>query len=169
MVVTTDARRAGATEQLAAFTRLLGLSLHDCGDRAALSAALAERTPGTPVLVDTAGVDCFASRDLADLAGLAASLAAEPVAVLPAGGDPEETREMAQALAGIGARRLVATRTDLARRLGGVLAAAHVLALGELGVGPGAADGLAAATPGLLARRLIGPHPALATPSGAAS
>jgi flagellar biosynthesis protein FlhF len=50
---------------------------------------------------------------------------------------------------------MVATRLDLARRIGGVLAAAHAgLAIAEGGVGPGAADGLVPLTPELLARRL---------------
>ncbi len=54
-----------------------------------------------------------------------------------------------------GAGLLVATRLDLARRLGGVLAAADAgLAIAEAGIGPGAADGLVPLTPELLARRL---------------
>ena len=54
---------------------------------------------------------------------------------------------------------MVATRLDLSRRLGGVLAAAHAgkLALTEAGVGPGAADGLVPLTAAFLAARLIGP------------
>jgi len=56
---------------------------------------------------------------------------------------------------------LVATRLDLARRLGGIVAAAGVgLALTEAGVGPGAADGLQPITPAWLATRLTtGLHP----------
>ncbi len=52
---------------------------------------------------------------------------------------------------------LVATRLDLARRLGGVLAAAARtgLALTEAGIGPGAADGLLPLTPEWLAARLL--------------
>jgi flagellar biosynthesis protein FlhF len=56
---------------------------------------------------------------------------------------------------------LVATRLDVTRRLGAVLAAAHAggLALSEAGIGPGAADGLVPMTPGLLAERLLAVPP----------
>jgi flagellar biosynthesis protein FlhF len=73
-------------------------------------------------------------------------------AVLPAGGDAAESAELAAALAGTGATLLIATRLDVARRLGGILAAAAAgLALAEAGIGPGAADGLVPLTPDLLA------------------
>lgn len=83
------------------------------------------------------------------------------VLVLPAGLDTAEAADVAQAFTGIGTRLLVATRLDLAHRLGGILAAARVgLALTEAGVGPGAADGLQPMTQEwLTARLMIGPHP----------
>jgi len=86
---------------------------------------------------------------------LAASARARTVAVLPAGMDAAESAEMAAAYAAAGATAIIATRLDLARRLGGVIAAAASgLPLAELGIGPGAADGLIPATPGWLAKRL---------------
>ena len=76
--------------------------------------------------------------------------------VIPAGADPGEAAEAAAALAEGGARLLVATRLDVARRLGSILAAAEAgLALAEAGIGPGAADGLVPFTPALLAARLL--------------
>jgi flagellar biosynthesis protein FlhF len=82
---------------------------------------------------------------------------ATPVLVLPAGMDVTESAELGLAYAEAGARLLVATRFDVARRLGGILAAASEadLALAEAGIGPGAADGLLPITPGWLAARLI--------------
>ena len=76
--------------------------------------------------------------------------------VLPAGLDPAEAADLARAFAAAGANLLVATRLDLAHRLGGVLAAASAgLALTEAGIGPGAADGLLPITPEWLAARLL--------------
>jgi flagellar biosynthesis protein FlhF len=91
---------------------------------------------------------------------LAATAAAAMVLVLPAGLDPAEAADQARAFAALGARLLVATRLDMARRLGGILAAAEAgLALTEAGIGPGAADGLLPITPAWLAARLMtGPH-----------
>ena len=78
------------------------------------------------------------------------------VLVLPAGLDAAEAADLAHAYAAAGASLLVATRLDLARRLGGILAAASArLALTEAGIGPGAADGLLPITPEWLAARLL--------------
>ncbi len=156
MVITADGKRAGATEQLAAFTKLLGISLVVACHPVTLGRALMRRPPGAPALVDSPGGDAFDPVQMEELTGLAAAAGATMVLVLPAGLDPAEAADVAQAYAAAGASLLVATRLDLTRRLGGVLAAAAVgLALTEAGVGPGAADGLQPITPDWLAARLL--------------
>jgi len=155
LVITTDGKRAGAVEQLAAFTRLLGVELQTADDPVLLARALQRRSDGAPVLIDTAGCDPFDPGEREVLRTLAVSAGAVVAAVLPAGGDAAESAELAAALAGTGATLLIATRLDVARRLGGILAAAAAgLALAEAGIGPGAADGLVPLTPDLLAARL---------------
>jgi flagellar biosynthesis protein FlhF len=156
LVVTTDGQRAGATEQLAAFTRLLGLTLAVAGSPGTLAKALARRAPGQPVIVDTAGCDPFDPAAAAALLAFARAAEAEIVCVLPGALDPLEAGDLARAFAAMGARHLLPTRLDQARRLGGVLAAAAAgpLALAEAGTGPGAADGLTALSPAWLADRL---------------
>jgi flagellar biosynthesis protein FlhF len=155
LVVTADGQRAGASEQLAALTRLLGLELAVAAHPVALSRAVAQRRHGAPVLIDLPGSDPLQPLQREELAALAATFDAALVAVLPAGLDPAEAADLAAAYRAAGAGRLIATRLDCARRLGGVLTAAAVgLALAEAGIGPGAADGLAPFTPQLLAARL---------------
>jgi flagellar biosynthesis protein FlhF len=157
VVVTTDGARAGAAEQLAAFTRVLGLTLAVAPGPGALGKALATRRAEQPVLIDTAGCNPFDTTQAAALHALARAAQAEIVLVLPAGLDPGEAMDLARAFAALGARHLLPTRLDIARRLGGVLAAAAAgLALTEAGTGPGAADGLTLLTPEWLARRLDG-------------
>jgi flagellar biosynthesis protein FlhF len=158
LLVTTDAKRAGAAEQLAAFARILGLTVAVAQTPAALGKALAARAPGQPVLIDTAGSDPFDAGEAAFLVALIRAAEAEVVAVLPAGLDADEAAELARAYALLGSRLLVPTRLDQARRLGSVLAAAWAgpLAFAEAGCGPGPADGLIRLTPSLLARRLAG-------------
>ena len=154
LVVTADGRRAGATEQLAALTRLLGLELAVAAHPVTLTRAVAQRQGGAPVLIDVPGSDPFQPLEREELAALAAAFDAVLVAVLPAGLDAAEAADLAGAYREAGAERLVATRLDCARRLGGVLAAAAAgLALVEAGIGPGAADGLVPFTPDLLAAR----------------
>ena len=158
LVVTADGQRAGAPEQLAAYTRLLDLTLVVASTPHALGRAMARRAPGAPMLIDTPGHDPFdpAARD--ELLALAAVAGASVALVLPAGLDPAEAQDLAFAFREAGATLLVATRLDLCRRLGGIVAAAAAgLTLTEAGIGPGAADGLAPFTPEMLAARLALP------------
>lgn len=160
LVITADGRRAGAAEQLAAYTRLLGLTLVVASQPSTLARALARRTGGVPVLIDAPGTDPFDPAQREEQTALAAVAGAVTALVQPAGLDPAEAADQAEAYARAGATLLVATKLDLARRLGSVPAAAAAgrLALTEAGIGPGAADGLAALTPALLAQRLAA-HP----------
>ena len=157
MVITADGKRAGATEQLAAFTRLLGISLIVACHPVTLGRALTRRQDAAPVLIDTPGCDPFDPVQLEELTVLAATTDAVMVLVLPAGLDPAEAADLAVAYAAAGATLLVATRLDLTRRLGGILAASASarLALTEAGIAPDAASGLLPITPGWLATRLL--------------
>ena len=156
LVVTTDGKRAGATEQLAAFARLLGIQVLVASNPVSLARALAQRRDGVPVLIDTAGTDPFDPAQAEELTHLATAAEARIALVLPAGLDPAEAADLAAAYAALGTTHLIATRLDAARRLGGVIAAAAVsgLPLTEAGIGSGAADGLVPMTAELLAALL---------------
>ena len=102
------------------------------------------------------GANPFNAAEHAELVALATTVNARVAVVLPAGLDPGEAADTAAAFVASGAEYLVATRLDIARRIGSVLAAAGAgLALAEAGIGPGAADGLIPLTPAWLARRLM--------------
>ncbi len=166
LVITADGRRAGAVEQLAAFTRLLGLTLLAAEHPLSLGRALARRVPGAPVLIDAPGIDPFDPAQRDELAALAAIATARIALVLPAGMDAAECADLADAFGGLGATMLIATRLDIARRIGGLLAAADAasLTMTEAGTGPGAADSLVTLSPSYLAARLIQTAPANAQP-----
>ena len=161
LVITADEQRAGAVEQLAAFTRLLGLTLIAAGRPETLARALSRREARSPVLVDAPGLDLLdpVQEDL--LAGLVAASGARTAVVLPTGLDPLEAIDIAAAHAARGADLLVATRLSRHARLGGVLAAAHGtnLALTEAGTTVDVVDGLVTLTPALLAAQLSQPLP----------
>ncbi|HYZ63207.1 MAG TPA: hypothetical protein VE650_12195 [Acetobacteraceae bacterium] len=168
LVITADGRRAGAAEQLAAFTRLLGLTLIAADEPVPLARALARRQEGAPVLIDSPGLNPADPGDRALLADLLAASGAVAALVLPAGLDPDEAGEIAERFRDLGASLLVATRLDQSRRLGGILsAAAGGLAFSEAGIGSGPADGLCPITPAFLAERLEAASPA-ASPAAAA-
>lgn len=162
MVFTTDDRRAGAVEQLGAFTKLLGLKLVAIGDAVALQRALANRPGDVPVLIDAPGLDPFDPAQHDELNALAEVADGTTALVLAAGLDPAEAADIAGAHAAAQATLLIVTKLDLARRLGGVLAAAGAgLAMTEAGIGPGVADGLAPLTAAFLGQRLMRIAPAL--------
>jgi flagellar biosynthesis protein FlhF len=152
-VVTTDVERAGALAQLGQLLVPLGLEPHPAADPRTLAALCCR---GDRVLIDSAAVNPFRGRDLARLAGLLQAARAEPVLVMAAGGAVEDAAETAGNLALIGARRMIATRLDMARSLGGLLAAADArLAIAAVGTSPLIGKPLAALSAAALARLLL--------------
>ncbi len=167
VAVGADARRAGALEQLQAFTRILDVPLIAADGRKALQAALAQAA-GALAIIDTAGVNPFRDQDVAELSALITAARAEPLLVTPVGADVVETAEQAQIFAALGARRFLASKLDLSRRFGAMLAAAAAgpLAIAGVGISGDVADPFAALTPHALARLLLPPADATSeTPS----
>jgi len=161
--ITTDTVRAGGFEQLAAFTRLLKVELQSAGTPRELQDAIRAGDPAGLTIVDCAGGNPFDEDDVRAQVALLRAAEGEVALVLAAGGDPLESAEIAEAYAAMGARRLIVTRIDIARRLGAVLAAADAgrLSFAEVGIGSDVAEGLAPLNPISLARLLL-PHHAAA-------
>ena len=154
-VITADGRRAGAAEQLAAFTRLLGLTLIVADEPHQLARAIARRNDDEPVLVDMPGLNPFDPQDQDFVRGCQAATGGALALVLPAGLDPAEAEDLAHGFKALGVTLLVGTRLDQSRRLGGLLAAADVgLAFTDAGINAGVADGMTTVTPTFLAERL---------------
>ena len=159
-----DTRRAGGFEQLEAFTRILGLPLARIEGDAGLGDIAATAAGGTTAVIDAAGCCPFSSEEMQALKQQIEAANAEPILVLPAGIDPAEAGDVASAFARIGCRRLIATRIDVSRRLGGLVAAAADgrLAFAGATISPHAADRPAAVNEGSLARLLLSMAPATA-------
>jgi flagellar biosynthesis protein FlhF len=134
-VAGVDTRRAGG--ELAALLAVLGLAPHP--------------DPTTADIIDTAGIDIFDRASHAELPELRAT----SVLVLPADLDSASAAETARCWREWGCTHLIATRLDLAPRMGALLAAADaglVLTLGSLTPATGAA--MTPLTAAFLARRL---------------
>ena len=166
-VISTDTFRAGARAQLAAFTDILSAELVDADGPDELRAAIAAGASDAVVLIDTAGVNPFDPADMAALARLVEAGGGEPVLVMAAGGDSLEAAEIAGSFAALGAHRLVATRLDVARRLGALLVVAEAgpFAFAEASASAQVALGLTPITPYALTRLLLGEPIASATNS----
>jgi flagellar biosynthesis protein FlhF len=131
--------------------------LHPVESASELGPATAAAAPGELVIVDTAGINPYSAEDRRELSGLIEASAADPVLVLPAGGDAVDTLELAGCFREHGCQRIVVTRLDVTRRLGSVIATADALRLGfaEAGVSASIAEGLTPFNPVLLARLLL--------------
>lgn len=144
-VITTDTVRAGGVEQLEAFTRLMRIDLKKATNTKDLQAKLAEVREADQIIIDTAGINPFDPESVKPLARMIGITEMDPVLVLPAGLDADESGEIARIFATIGAKSILPTRIDVARRLGSLLSAAHQGGLGFAEVSNTAkvADGLA--------------------------
>ncbi len=143
-VISTDTIRAGGVEQLEAFTKLLQIPLQKSRNSKELRARVEASHDNDLVLIDTGGCNPFDVDDMRGLAGLMDSGTIEPVLVMAAGGDAEESAEMARCFAVLGVQRLIPTRLDIARRMGGLFAAAgrSGIAFSEASNTPMVADGI---------------------------
>jgi flagellar biosynthesis protein FlhF len=159
VVITTDIARAGGVEQLSAFLKILGVPLEQAEDAKGLKALLAKASKNAPVIIDTGGLNPFDPQEMKFLAKLLTVAEMEPALVLPAGIDAEESAEMALTFEVLGVKRLMPTRLDFARRLGGLLSAAERagLAFTEGSHTPQVANGLLTLTPDTIANLLM-PH-----------
>lgn len=143
-VITTDTVRAGGVEQLEAFTRLMKIDLKKASTPKELKEKIDQVRGADQIIVDTAGVNPFDPESVKILARLIGVTDMDPVLVIPAGMDADESGEIARVFAMVGARSLIPTRVDVARRMGSLLSAAHQggLSFAEVSNTAKVADGL---------------------------
>lgn len=155
--ITCDLAKAGAVEQLATYAKALEIPAYRAKDAATLRRAVEKADKSDLILIDTLGTNPLKAGDLAQLRELAEAAGAEIVLVMAAGGDVAESEELAAGYAEAGAARLVATKIDVARRYGGILAAAEAgrLAFAGLGTSPEIASGLSTLRPDQLCRLIM--------------
>lgn len=155
--ITCDLAKAGAIEQLATYAKALEIPAFRAKDAATLRRAVAKADANGLVLIDTLGTNPLKAADLAQVRELADVAGADIILVLAAGGDVTESAELAAGYAEAGATRLVATKVDVARRYGGILAAAEAgrLAFAGLGTSPEIASGLATLRADQLCRLIL--------------
>ena len=156
-LITMDGGKAGGRHQIAAFAVALDSKLLEATDADSLARALGKLDKSALTVIDTPGANAFDSLDLAGLQEALEASGATPVLVLPAGGDALDDAETAQAFAELGRLRLIPSKLDTARRLGGLLSAAFTgdALLSAGGIAPQIAGGLVPLTPDSMARLLL--------------
>jgi flagellar biosynthesis protein FlhF len=165
-VITTDTVKAGGVEQLSALTSVLKVKLETADNPGDLKRFCAERGKYLQ-LIDSAGINPFDPAELKELKTLIDAAEADPILVLPGGGDVHEAAEIAEMFRTLGASRLIATRLDLARRLGFMLVAAEIgqFRFSHVSTSARVAEGLAPLNPVSLARLLLSQERGISTPA----
>ena len=159
-VITTDTIRAGAVEQLTAFTKILEVEIHQVRGTDTLPHVVATMIENYDlVFIDSPGLNPFSHHDMNYLKALTHSADIEPILVLAAGGDASEAADIGESFSACGATRVLATRLDMTRRLGSILAAADAgqLMFSEVSINPHVATGLCAINPVSMARMILPP------------
>ncbi len=153
-VISTDTMRAGGLEQLAAFTKLLQIDLHRAASPQELRDQIAKLKGCDQILIDTSGTNPFEAESVKTLAKFIGAADMTPYLVMPAGMDAEESGEIGRVFATIGAHTLIPSRIDIARRLGGLLSAAHHggMSFADGSNTPKVADGFISLNPQSLSR-----------------
>lgn len=164
-IVNADLETAGAIDRLDAFGEALDIEPHLAETATEIEAALDALDPHVAAYVDTNG---RAPADEDEISEIAAEIAAagDGVLVLSAVIAPAEAAELAECFAAAGAKYLVMTQLDIARRIGALLAAADAGGLVVSGVSMGrkVGDGLKPLTPRSLARLILAAPRPLAKP-----
>ncbi|HTQ12290.1 MAG TPA: hypothetical protein VMH86_00335 [Rhizomicrobium sp.] len=156
-LIATDPAGAGAIARLETFATHVGASF-EVAETAEETARLvaASSAAGTLAIVDTAGFDPRDGKARAAFTALAQIADLEAIGVVSANGDSEETAEIVSALSLLGARRIVVTCLDTARRSGALVAAAcEESSLAFVTRSPFVAGGLDTLTPLSLARLIV--------------
>jgi flagellar biosynthesis protein FlhF len=159
LLVASDSAAAGAVARLESFAYHIGAATVTAEGARSIERLVADAANyGTLAIIDTAGFDPRHAKSRTAFSALARIKGVETVAVVSATADAEETVELMQALATLGASRVIVTCLDLARRCGALAAAAtHNVALAFLSRSPFVTAGLETLSPLSLSRLLIEP------------
>lgn len=156
-LITMDGAKAGGRDQIAVFAQALQTELLEAKDAESLARVIDVQPEARFIVIDTPGANAFNQAEVETLGAIAEAANAEPVLVLPAGGDALDSAEIAQAFSTLGSLKLIATKLDAARRLGGVLSAAFAANCTIIagGVAPQIAGGMVPLNPVALARLML--------------
>jgi len=156
LAVSVDTGNVAGLAQLEEYVKALGMALAVAEDAAALRATVGGAEHRT-VIIDTPAALANDAAAEDRLRQWKSASGAEIVLALPADLDAAEAEAFGAWAGGIGAKLMIATRLDLVRRVGAVLAAADAGGLAPIAasLAPHFAYGLKALTPALLARRIL--------------
>lgn len=154
-IFTLDVDRAGSLDQLTTLLSPLDLLPTSVATPSDLPGLIAARKDEI-ILVDSVGINPFDPSDLGTIPTFSSQADSELLLVLPAGLGYADSAEIARNYVALGARAMLVTKLDVARRCGGILAAAEAgLSFTQAGIGPTIGNGLCELSADGLARLLL--------------
>jgi len=164
-LITTDTVRSGAVSQIENLAEAMQISVSSAETPAELRAKIqsvfhnAEELP--PIIIDTPATNPYAASEINDLQKFILASEAEPILILPAGGDGAELADHAKAFSKLGATRVIVSKLDASRRIGGLLSAIDTarLPIANLSSSPYLGRAFEVAKPELLAKKLLAVPP----------
>ena len=143
-VITIDTQKAGGIEQLEAFTTIMNLELHVVYSPEFLHKIIREIPKNHLIVIDTNAVNPYSSKEMDMLNQFIHAAHAEPILVLPAGGDADEMADIAIQFKKLHARNFIITRSDVVKRLGSILWSCDLaqLTFSMISLSPHIAEGL---------------------------
>jgi len=162
---TTDTVKAGGVQQLSSLMKVLKVPMTAANKPEDLAGFALKPEKKCLSLIDTAGINPFRDDELEALEEAIRASGAEPVLVLPAGGDALEAAETAEAFKSLGVKRMVVSRIDLARRLGFMFSAAKAgeMRFSHVSTAASVAEGFVQINPVSMARLLLPDYAAAET------
>lgn len=146
-LITADRRKSGAIEQMMKYAQNVEATISVIENPLLLRNRLATIDSNVLVIIDTPGANPFSPKDMQHTTSLIMACGVAPTLVLPAGMDGDELMDIATVFEATGARNVILTKCDIARRLGSVInmLVNRKLNFSAYGIGPSVADLLVSA------------------------
>ena len=160
-LITTDTVRSGAASQIGSLADAMQISVSSTDTPAELRAKIqsifnsGDELPS--IFIDMPATNPYTASEVEDLQKFILASEAEPVLVLNAGGDGAELADHAKAFSKLGVERVIISKLDASRRIGGLLSAIDSarLPIANLSGSPYLGRGFESAKPELLAKKLL--------------
>jgi len=157
-IISTDNVRAGANQQLEAFSSILGIDFYFCrSSRELFDIVYNNQDRYNLLLIDTPGINPYIESEVNRIEELIESIKADKIQVHDAGRNTLEAIETADIFTKLGANIILPTHLDMTRRIGSIISGAYCnrLSFCSGSVSSNIAKGLADITPMSLARLLL--------------
>jgi len=158
-LITIDTYRIAAVEQLKTYARIMNIPLFVCYSPDEMRGAIADNDDAALILIDTAGRSQTDKEQVKDLKNyFAATDAIEVMLVLSATTKNKDLQDITTRFSPIGAKKLIFTKLDETTTFGPIVneAVRTKLPIAYFTTGQNVPDDIEAASPGKLARLLLG-------------